>query len=233
MRKLAAFGVFFFLLVLGAAPNALAATQKPSRSGHVHAAQAAFQRATSRLLKTAASTSFSRPSFRRATSRLLKASAFTTSARPSGPTAAKGLLSALEADIVGRMNAQRGARGLRPLRVSPGLTAAANYHSRQMGLFGFFEHESRNGAPFWRRIERFYPSGRGYWSVGENIFWESPDTSASSAIREWMQSPPHRQNILSREWREVGLAAVHFPVARGAFSGRSVTIVTADFGIRR
>jgi uncharacterized protein YkwD len=163
----------------------------------------------------------------------MKASAFSIVARPSGPTAQKGLLSALEADIVGRINAQRGARGLRPLRVSAGLTAAANYHSHQMGRFGFFEHESRNGAPFWRRIERFYPSGRNYWSVGENIFWESPDTSGSSAVREWMQSPPHRRNILTGEWREVGVAAVHFSDASGAFGGRSVTIVTADFGVRR
>ena len=215
MRRLAALGVFS-LLVLGAAPNALALAKKPSRlhkGGHVRSAQSAFQRATSRLVQSA---SFS-----------------SSEARPSGAAAPKALLSALEADIVGRMNAQRGARGLRPLRVSRGLTAAATYHSQQMGLFGFFEHESRNGAPFWRRVERFYPSGRGYWSVGENIFWESPDTSASSAVREWMQSPPHRQNILTSEWRDVGVAAVHFPVARGAFGGRSVTIVTADFGVRR
>ncbi len=215
MRKLAALGVFS-LLVLGVAPDALALAKKPSRlqkSGHVRSAQTAFQRATSKLAQAA--------SFR------------SSEARPSAPSASKALLSALEADIVGRMNAQRGARGLRPLRVSRGLTAAANYHSRQMGLFGFFEHESRNGAPFWRRVERFYPSGRGHWSVGENIFWESPDTSGSSAVREWMQSPPHRQNILTRGWREVGVAAVHFPVARGAFGGRSVTIVTADFGTRR
>ncbi|HYY03084.1 MAG TPA: hypothetical protein VE736_04285, partial [Gaiellaceae bacterium] len=45
-------------------------------------------------------------------------------------------------------------------RVSRGLTAAANYHSHQMGMFGFFEHESHNGAPFWKRIERFYPAHR-------------------------------------------------------------------------
>jgi len=215
MRKLAALGVLS-VLVLGSAPDAFALAKKPSRlhrSGHVHAAQTAFQQATSRLVKAAA--------FR------------SSAARPSGPAAPKALLSALEADIVGRMNAQRGARGLRPLRVSRGLTSAANYHSHQMGLFGFFEHESRNGAPFWRRIERFYPSGRHYWSVGENIFWESPDTSGSSAVREWMQSPPHRQNILTREWREVGVAAVHFSGASGAFGGRSVTIVTADFGVRR
>lgn len=215
MRKLAALGVFS-LLVLGAAPDAFAVSKKPSRlhrNGHVQVAQSALQRAASRLAKAAA----------------LR----TSGARPSGTAAPKALLSALEVDIVGRINAQRGARGMRPLRVSRGLTAAADYHSHQMGLFGFFEHESRNGAPFWRRIERFYPSGRHYWSVGENIFWESPETSGSSAVREWMQSPPHRQNILTREWREVGVAAVHFPIASGAFGGRSVTIVTADFGVRR
>jgi uncharacterized protein YkwD len=215
MRKLAALAVFS-LLVLGSAPDALASTKKPARfhrNGHVHATQNALQRAASQLARAAA--------FR------------TSAARPAGTAAPNALLSALEVDIVGRINAQRGARALRPLRVSRGLTAAANYHSHQMGLFGFFEHESRNGAPFWRRLERFYPSGRHYWSVGENIFWESPDTSGSSAVREWMQSPPHRRNILTGEWREVGVAAVHFPVASGAFGGRSVTIVTADFGVRR
>jgi uncharacterized protein YkwD len=142
-------------------------------------------------------------------------------------------LSALESDIVARINAQRGARGMRPLRVSRRLTAAAAYHSHEMGVFGFFEHTSRNGAPFWRRIERFYPSGRGYWSVGENIFWESPDTTGSSAVHEWMSSPPHRQNILTREWRDIGVAADHFAAAPGAFGGRPATIVTADFGVRR
>ena len=153
--------------------------------------------------------------------------------RPAAPTGANRSLSALELDIVGRINAQRGARALRPLRVSRGLTAAASAHSRQMGQMGYFEHESFNGAPFWKRIDHYYPAGRRYWSVGENIFWESPDTSGSSAVREWMASAPHRQNILTREWREIGVAAAHFDSAPGAFGGRSVTIVTADFGVRR
>ena len=139
----------------------------------------------------------------------------------------------LELDIVVRINAQRTSRGRRALRVSRGLTAAANHHTTQMGQLGFFEHESVNGAAFWRRIQRFYPAGRGYWSVGENIFWESPDTSAASAVREWMHSPPHRENILDSEWRDVGISAAHYDSAPGAFGGRSVTIVTADFGVRR
>jgi uncharacterized protein YkwD len=154
--------------------------------------------------------------------------------RPQAKTSRTAPLSALEADIVAHMNAQRGARGLRSLRVSRGLTAAANYHSHQMGLFGFFEHESRNGAPFWRRIARFYPSRHyRHWSVGENIFWASPTASGPSTVHEWMMSAPHRDNILTREYREVGVAAVHYSSGSGAFGGGPVTIVTADFGTRR
>jgi uncharacterized protein YkwD len=208
MRAFAAAGAVS-MLVLGWAPQALGFTVTSTifRVGHLPVLQ--NQRAhTSRL-------------FVKGTTR---------SARPTG---VRRGLSVLELDIVGKINAQRTARGLRPLRLSRGLTAAASSHSRQMGQMGYFEHESFNGAPFWKRIERFYPARRGYWSVGENIFWESPDTTGSSAVHEWMTSAPHRQNILAREWREVGVAAVHFDAAPGAFGGRSVTIVTADFGVRR
>jgi uncharacterized protein YkwD len=151
---------------------------------------------------------------------------------PARPKRANDDLRVLELDVVARINAQRGARALQPLRVSRGLDAAAAFHSREMGSKGFFEHESLNGAPFWKRIERFYPMNRGSWSVGENIFWESPNSSAASAVREWMGSPPHRENILAPEWREIGIGAVHLASARGAYGGRSVTIVTADFGAR-
>ena len=151
---------------------------------------------------------------------------------PAHPRKADNGLRALELDVAARINAQRGARGLRPLRISRGLDAAAAYHSREMGFQGFFEHESVNGAPFWKRIERFYPMGRGAWSVGENIFYETPDTSAASAVGEWMRSAPHRQNILGPEWREIGIGAVHFAAAKGVYGGHAVTIVTADFGAR-
>ena len=86
---------------------------------------------------------------------------------------------------------------------------------------------------FLERIERFYPSRRARsWSVGENILWGSPEVSASTAVREWMMSRPHRANILSREWRDVGLGAAHFDSAPGEYRGGPVTIVTADFGAR-
>ena len=197
------------MLVLALAPQALGVPVKPTlfRVGHLPVLQSQRVHASRLFVKRTSRT-----------------------ARPAG---ARRGLSALELDIVGKINAQRTARGLRPLRLSRALTAAASSHSRQMGQMGYFEHESFNGAPFWKRIGRFYPARRGYWSVGENIFWESPDTTGSSAVHEWMTSAPHRQNILAREWREVGVAAEHFDSAPGPFGGRSVTIVTADFGVRR
>jgi len=155
------------------------------------------------------------------------------SSRPAADTSQASRLSAYESSIVGRINALRGRRGLRPLRVSRRLNVAAAYHTTQMGLRGFFEHESANGAPFWRRIERFYPSGAyRSWSVGENILWGSPDIGVNEAVREWILSPPHRENLFSREWREIGLGAANFKSAPGEYRGRQVTIVTADFGTR-
>ena len=164
---------------------------------------------------------------------LVTRAAVRPAARPLAPTAARAILSAYEADIVRRINRVRASRGRGPLRVSRQLSAAAAFHTNQMGLRGFFEHESANGAEFWKRIERFYPvlPGRS-WSVGENIVWGTPDLSAAEAVREWMTSPPHRENLLSRQWREIGVGGAHFESAPGTFRGGPVTIVTADFGTR-
>jgi uncharacterized protein YkwD len=143
-------------------------------------------------------------------------------------------MAVLEEAVVDRMNQVRRSHGLRPLRLNQRLSAAADYHSRDMGRHGYFEHDSISGTPFWRRIERFYPS-RGFrsWTVGENLLWGTNSYGAAFAIREWMNSPPHRQNMLSRRWREVGIGAVHFANAPGEYRGRPVTIITADFGARR
>lgn len=153
--------------------------------------------------------------------------------RRANRTSSRAILSSYEADILRRINAIRERHGRRPLHMSRQLSAAAAFHTSQMGSRGFFEHESANGAEFWKRIERFYPVLRGRsWSVGENLVFGAPDLSASDAVREWMNSPPHRENMLSPEWREIGLGGQHFDASPGTFRGGAVTIVTADFGSR-
>ena len=156
------------------------------------------------------------------------------SARNDGPVRASSGVSALESAVLTSVNQVRVKHGLRPLRFSPRLSAAANRHSSTMGAKGFFSHDSADGSAFWKRIRRYY-SDRNYryWSVGENLLWSSPDVAASQALDMWMKSPNHRANLLSKKWREIGLAAVHVRAAPGAFHGLDVTIVTADFGVRR
>jgi uncharacterized protein YkwD len=141
---------------------------------------------------------------------------------------------ALASQMLGDVNQLRRSHGLRPLRLSTKLSAAAAQHSKEMAHVGYFSHDSANGGAFWRRLERYYPSkGRTYWSVGENLLWSSPDVGAAGALKMWMASPEHRANLLKGEWREIGLSAVHVGAAPGVFKGMPVTIVTADFGVRR
>ena len=89
-------------------------------------------------------------------------------------------------------------------------------------------------SAFWKRIERWYvpPQGGGSWTVGENLLWSTPRVDASQALVAWMKSPEHRANILSPDWREIGIAAVHVTNASGVYGGRPVTIITTDFGAR-
>ena len=153
-----------------------------------------------------------------------------TPARASSGTT----LARLDAGVLARLNEIRVLHGLVPLRLNPDLSASAAQHSREMGADGYFEHASADGTAFWQRIAQWYGStGYAYWSVGENLLWSSPDVDSTEALRLWMNSPPHRANILDPHWREIGVAAVHIPAAPGTFHGLSVTIVTTDFGVRR
>ena len=139
----------------------------------------------------------------------------------------------LESQVLERLNGIRRSHGLQPLRLSRPLSAAADSHSRAMGRFGFFSHESRDGSEFSSRVRRWYgPDGYRSWSVGENLLWSTGPLNASAALKLWMDSPGHRRNILTRSWREVGLSAVAVPSAPGVFGGRDVVIITTDFGAR-
>jgi uncharacterized protein YkwD len=151
----------------------------------------------------------------------------------TAPTTTIAAANELEAQVLDAMNAVRRFHGLAPLRLAKPLAAAADLHSRTMGRFGFFSHDSRDGSDFSQRVKRFYGPGRnGGWAVGENLLWASPTIGAAAAVRMWMGSPGHRKNMLNPRWREIGLSAVSVSKAPGVFGGRDVTIVTADFGTR-
>jgi uncharacterized protein YkwD len=160
---------------------------------------------------------------------------FSTDGRsPTAVRSATQQQTALVSTLAREINDLRRERGLKPFTTSAKLSAAAAQHTREMGTEGYFEHNSHDSTAFWKRIERWYPSkGWRSWSVGENLVYSSPDLTASETVDLWMNSPPHRANLLNRTWREIGISAIHFDEAPGEYAGQPVTIVTADFGVRR
>ena len=157
-------------------------------------------------------------------------------AAPAGaaPRERAASLSPLESSVLADINAFRAQHELPALRLSAPLTLAARAHTEQMASHGYFAHESADGSAFWRRVQSFYSSSPWhYWSVGENLLWSSPDVDGASALKLWLASPEHRQNLMNPAWRQIGVAAVHAVHAPGVFHGLDVTVVTTDFGVRR
>ena len=176
------------------------------------------------------------PRIRTALALAIALAALTTLVAPAGAITQRRSTRAvaLAAAVAAQVNVVRLQHGLRALRVSVKLNQAAGEHTAQMASRGYFSHSSADGTAFWKRIQRYYGSGGfRFWSVGENLLWSSPDVDAPGAIRMWLNSPEHRANLLSTQWREVGISVVHVPRAGGVYGGRPATIVTSDFGVRR
>jgi uncharacterized protein YkwD len=119
------------------------------------------------------------------------------------------------------LNAERARHNLRPLRLNRKLSRAAQRHSRSMARKRFFSHTSPSGASFVDRIRSTgYLSGARSWAVGENIAYGSGSRSTPRSIgNAWMNSPPHRANILSG-------------IASGTPVGQGGGTYTTDFGRR-
>jgi uncharacterized protein YkwD len=134
-------------------------------------------------------------------------------------SAEAAILTNREAAIVERINDIRGAHDLAPFRADLKLTRAARSHSQMMLEQDVFTH----GA-FAERLRSF---GVRFPLMAENIAWGSGRLGAPRAIvTAWMNSPPHRANLLHPQFRMIGIGT---PV--GNFAGyRGAAVVTADFG---
>ena len=152
------------------------------------------------------------------------------------PTTAVGetRVQSLNAGVLIQLNAIRTQHGLVPLTLNPQLSASAQGHSAQMLADGYFAHNSYDGSAFWKRMASYEKgSTTGYWSVGENLLWASPEVDAVQALKLWMASPEHRANILNAAWRQIGIASIHAASAPGTYDNQPVTVITTDFGVRR
>ena len=124
-----------------------------------------------------------------------------------------------EAAIVQRINVVRSTHRLAPLDVDVKLTRAARSHSQMMLEQDVFTH----GA-FDVRLRSF---GVRFPLIAENLAWGSgPLGSPHAIVSAWMNSPPHRANLLHPRFRMIGIGT---PV--GNFAGyNGAAVVTADFG---
>ncbi len=130
------------------------------------------------------------------------------------------------------LNAERRKHGLPALRLDARLSEAARGHSRDMVRRRYFSHTTPDGLGFAERIGRTgYMRATRSWLVGENIAWGWRHRgTAARVVRAWMQSPPHREEILRPSFRDVGIgvvAGVPRPLPRGGAT------YTVDFGVRR
>ena len=103
------------------------------------------------------------------------------------------------------LNRERAKHDLPPLRRRAQLDLASRRHSEDMIARKFFEHDTPEGVdPQQRMLAAGYPSNNAF--TGENIAWATgPRSSPAEIVDLWMHSPPHRENILRREFTEIGV----------------------------
>src|SRR6185312_3429867 len=105
------------------------------------------------------------------------------------------------------LNQQRAANGIGPLVENAALSTASAGYSQRMVAQGFFGHESPDGGTLVQRLTAVgYLGDDAAWVVGENIGWgQASLATARSMVNAWMNSPGHRENLLSGDYTEVGL----------------------------
>ncbi|HEY5144805.1 MAG TPA: CAP domain-containing protein [Solirubrobacteraceae bacterium] len=125
------------------------------------------------------------------------------------------------------VNAARSADGLRRLRPSAPLGAAARGWARTLVRTRTFSHTGPDGStPSVRMAHAGYP-GPGF---GETIAWGQGTLGTPAGIvSEWMDSPPHRAVLLSPLMRDGGVGVVRGSPVAGRPGG---TTVVADLGYR-
>ncbi len=133
---------------------------------------------------------------------LILASAYSVPSRSQAP--------ALAARVLELVNEVR-ARGTRcggrtfgaapPVALSAALAGVALGHATDMAEHGYFEHHDRAGRS---PAERVRAAGYREKLVGENIAYGP--SSADEAVRGWLDSPGHCENLMDPRFAEMGIA---------------------------
>ncbi len=125
-----------------------------------------------------------------------------------------------EIDTFNLTNQERVNYGVSPLIWNYKLAQAAQARAQDMIKNDYFSHYKPNGTPWYKAVEA---TGYDYKNLGENIAMGY--TSAQDVVSGWMSSPGHRQNILSSNFKDIGVG-----IATGDFKGTTTTIYVQIFG---
>ena len=117
-------------------------------------------------------------------------------------------------------NQQRQNNNLGALTDNSGLDVAAANKAADMFNKDYWAHNAPDGTTPWVFIKS---AGYNYIYAGENL--ARGFNSAPDVITAWMNSPEHRQNVLSPNYQNVG-----FAVATGKLSGEDTVLVVEMLG---
>jgi uncharacterized protein YkwD len=149
--------------------------------------------------------------------RLLVAALMALGAGCTSPLAAAPGISDTGSGIVDHSNAFRNRHGLAAVRPDAALARAAQDFADYMARTGRYGHTADGRQP----AQRAAAAGYAHCMVAENIAWQFDSRGFTSArlaqalVQGWIDSPPHRHNLLLPEATDIGVA-----VARSPTSGR-------------
>jgi len=135
------------------------------------------------------------------------------------PTASLRLGIARNANSFGRQvwqltNQFRQQNDLKPLRWNDRLAVAAQQHSQNMATQDFFAHSGLDGLTAQSRGNAAGYAG----GIGENI--AAGQATPRSVVQAWIDSLPHRTNLLDPRYRDIGIGFFENPNDRGIVNYR-------------
>ena len=123
-------------------------------------------------------------------------------------------------NIISLTNKERTAGGLGTLTNNSKLASAALAKANDMLAKQYWDHFGPNGETPWQFIRA---SGYAYVFAGENL--AKGFRTSEGVVEAWMASPTHRANIMSGNYRDIGVAVVE-----GELLGKQTILVVQMFG---
>ena len=123
-------------------------------------------------------------------------------------------------ELIELTNKARADSGLPPLSVNQSLSTAPQAKDNHMFSNNYWAHFAPDGTSPWYFIKN---SGYGYVYAGENL--AKGFTTSGDTVNAWMNSQSHRDNVLNKNYSDVG-----FAVVEGKLLGEDTVLVVEMFG---